>query len=160
MILVGDDPARIRSEATFEKLCGVCPIPASSRKTHCFRLNRGGNRRADPAPFRVAVVIMRSHAPTLAYVKKRTHDGKSKSEIIRFISVTSFGKSTASSVFRKRLKSRRDEYRSFNAGVETFFKTIEAEFSGCGHGKHGGKLRWQSSNTSKTSIIRVCAIQH
>ena len=43
LILVGDDPTRIRSEAAFAKLCGVCPIPASSGKTHRFRLNRGGN---------------------------------------------------------------------------------------------------------------------
>ena len=26
LILVGDDPTRIRSEAAFAKLCGVCPI--------------------------------------------------------------------------------------------------------------------------------------
>ena len=49
LILVGDDPTRIRSEAAFAKLCGVCPIPASSRKTHRFRLNRGGNRQAKAA---------------------------------------------------------------------------------------------------------------
>ncbi|WP_260001511.1 transposase [Leisingera caerulea] len=30
LILVGDDPTRIRSEAAFAKLCGVCPIPAPS----------------------------------------------------------------------------------------------------------------------------------
>lgn len=83
LILVGDDPTRIRSEAAFAKLCGVCPIPASSGKTHRFRLNRGGNRQANAALYRVAIVRMRSHAPTLAYVKKRTKDGKSKSEIIR-----------------------------------------------------------------------------
>lgn len=83
LILVGDDPTRIRSEAAFAKLCGVCPIPASSGKTHRFRLNRGGNRQANAALYRVAIVRMRNHEPTLAYVKKRTKDGKSKSEIIR-----------------------------------------------------------------------------
>ncbi|KEJ87715.1 hypothetical protein DSW25_08915 [Sulfitobacter donghicola DSW-25 = KCTC 12864 = JCM 14565] len=83
LILVGDDPTRIRSEAAFAKLCGVCPIPASSGKTHRFRLNRGGNRQANAALYRVAIVRMRSHELTLAYVKKRTKDGKSKSEIIR-----------------------------------------------------------------------------
>ena len=83
LILVGDDPTRIHSEAAFAKLCGVCPIPASSGKTHRFRLNRGGNRQANAALYRVAIVRMRSHEPTLAYVKKRTKDGKSKSEIIR-----------------------------------------------------------------------------
>ncbi|MCV9910510.1 IS110 family transposase [Brucella sp. HL-2] len=83
LILVGDDPTRIRSESALAKLCGVCPIPASSGKTNRFRLNRGGNRQANAALYRVAIIRMRSHEPTLAYVKKRTNDGKSKSEIIR-----------------------------------------------------------------------------
>ncbi|MBL4906500.1 MAG: IS110 family transposase [Sneathiella sp.] len=83
LMLVGDNPSRIRSEAALAKLCGVCPIPASSGKTHRFRLNRGGNRQANAALYRVAIVRMRSHEPTLAYVRKRTKDGKSKSEIIR-----------------------------------------------------------------------------
>src|SRR5918994_2082785 len=30
LVLAGDDPERIRSEAAFAKPCGVCPIPASS----------------------------------------------------------------------------------------------------------------------------------
>ncbi|MEP5762749.1 MAG: transposase [Litoreibacter sp.] len=44
LIIVGDDATRIRSQAAFAKLCGVCPISASSSKTHRFRLNRGDNR--------------------------------------------------------------------------------------------------------------------
>src|SRR3546814_15023644 len=83
LILVGDEPARIRSEAALAKLCGVCPIPATSGKTNRFRLNRGGNRQANAALYRVAIVRMRNHQPTLAYVSKRTKEGKSKSEIIR-----------------------------------------------------------------------------
>jgi transposase len=46
LILVGDNPERIRSEAAFAKLCGACPIPASSGETNRHRLNRGGNRQA------------------------------------------------------------------------------------------------------------------
>lgn len=38
LILVGDNPQRIRSEAALAKLCGVCPIPASSGKTTRMRL--------------------------------------------------------------------------------------------------------------------------
>lgn len=83
LILVGDDPTRIRSEAALSKIRGVCPIPASSGKTNRFRLNRGGNRQANAALYRVAIVRMRSHEPKLAYIRKRTKDGKSKSEIIR-----------------------------------------------------------------------------
>jgi transposase len=33
LLLVSDNPDRIRSEAAFAKLCGACPIPASSGKT-------------------------------------------------------------------------------------------------------------------------------
>jgi transposase len=49
LLLVGDNPDRIRSEAAFAKLCGACPIPASSGKTTRHRLNRGGNRQANAA---------------------------------------------------------------------------------------------------------------
>lgn len=83
LILVGDDPTRIRSEAALAKLCGVCPIPASSGKTNRFRLNRGGNRQANAALYRVAIVRMRNHPSTLAYVSKRKMEGKSNREIIR-----------------------------------------------------------------------------
>ncbi|WP_317451972.1 transposase [Microbacterium sp. NIBRBAC000506063] len=30
LIVAGDNPERIRSEAAFARLCGVAPIPASS----------------------------------------------------------------------------------------------------------------------------------
>ncbi len=78
-----DDPGRIRSEAAFAKLCGACPIPASSGKTSRHRLNRGGHRQANAALHRVVVVRMRAHRPTLDYVRRRTAEGKSKPEIIR-----------------------------------------------------------------------------
>jgi transposase len=83
LMLVGDNPERIRSEAAFAKLCGACPIPASSGKTNRHRLNRGGDRRANAALHRVVVVRMRRHRPTLDYVRRRTAEGKSKREIIR-----------------------------------------------------------------------------
>ena len=75
LILVGDDPTRIRSEAALAKLCGMCPIPASSGKTNRFRLNRRGNRQANAALYRVAIVRMRNHPPTVAYVSKRKKEG-------------------------------------------------------------------------------------
>jgi transposase len=83
LLLVGDNRERIRSEAAMAKLCGVCPIPASSGKTSRHRLNRGGNRQANAALYRVVIVRMRAHQPTLDYVKRRTAEGKSKPEIIR-----------------------------------------------------------------------------
>ncbi|HYN51830.1 MAG TPA: IS110 family transposase [Thermoleophilaceae bacterium] len=83
LVVLGDNPERIRSEAAFAKLCGVCPIPASSGKTIRHRLNRGGNRRANAALYRVAIVRMRWHQPTIDYVQRRTAEGKSTREIRR-----------------------------------------------------------------------------
>lgn len=83
LITFGDNAHRVHSEAAFAKMCGVCPIPASSGKTVRHRLNRGGNRQANAALFRVVIVRMRWHEPTRAYVTRRTAQGRSKREIIR-----------------------------------------------------------------------------
>jgi transposase len=83
LVLVGDNPERIRSEAASAKLCGACPIPASSGKTSRHRLNRGGHRQANAALHRVVVVRMRTHQPTVDYARRRAAEGKSKREIIR-----------------------------------------------------------------------------
>lgn len=85
LILVGDNPQRIRSEAALAKLCGVCPIPASSGKTVRMRLNRGGNRQANAALYRVAIVRMRDHAETRLYAARRMAEGKTRREIVRCI---------------------------------------------------------------------------
>jgi transposase len=45
LIVVGDNPERIRSEATLAKLAGISPIPASSWMTSGrHRINHGGHR--------------------------------------------------------------------------------------------------------------------
>lgn len=49
MIVAGDNRTRLRSEAAFAKLCGACPIPASSGVTNHHRLFRGGHRQANAA---------------------------------------------------------------------------------------------------------------
>jgi transposase len=46
LIVAGDNPQRLRSEASFASLCGVSPVQASSGKVVRHRLNRGGNREA------------------------------------------------------------------------------------------------------------------
>ncbi len=84
LILFGDNPDRIRSEAAFAKLWGACPIPASSGvTTGRHRLNRGGHRHANAALYRAVIVRMRYHQPTLDYVARRTADGRTRREIIR-----------------------------------------------------------------------------
>ena len=80
----GDNTNRVRSEAAFAKLCGVCPIPAGSGKTSGrHRLNRGGNRKANAALYRVVIVRMRWHPPTIAYVERRTTQDLTNRDIIR-----------------------------------------------------------------------------
>jgi transposase len=83
LLLVGDNPERIRSEGALAKLCGACPIPASSGRTSRHRLNRGGNRQANAALHRIVVTRMRLHQPTKDYVARRTKDGKTTKEIMR-----------------------------------------------------------------------------
>jgi transposase len=63
LVAAGDNPLRLRSEAAFSMLCGASPIPASSGKTVRHRLNRGGNRQANTALYRIVVVRLRWHQP-------------------------------------------------------------------------------------------------
>lgn len=84
LITAGDNNDRVRSEAAFAKICGVAPIPTGSGKTNGrHRLNKGGNRQANAALYRAVIVRMRWHAPTIAYVERRTAEGLSKKDIIR-----------------------------------------------------------------------------
>jgi transposase len=83
LVAAGDNPERLRSEAAFSMLCGASPIPASSGKTVRHRLNRGGNRQANAALYRIVVVRLRWHQPTRDYLVRRTKEGLSKREIIR-----------------------------------------------------------------------------
>ena len=83
LVAAGDNPGRLRSEAAFSMLCGASPIQASSGKTVRHRLNRGGNRQANTALYRIVVVRLRWHPPTRAYLARRTRQGLSKREIIR-----------------------------------------------------------------------------
>ncbi len=84
LITAGDNPHRLRSEAAFAMLCGAAPLPASSGKTNRrHRLNRGGDRQANNALWRIALCRMKDHGPTRDYVSRRTAEGLSKPEIIR-----------------------------------------------------------------------------
>ena len=83
LIAAGDNPQRLRSEGAFAALCGVSPLPASSGKTHRHRLNRGGNRQANAALHRIAVVRLRWHEQTQAYAARRIGEGLSKADILR-----------------------------------------------------------------------------
>ena len=83
LIVAGDNPERLSSEASFASLCGASPIEASSGKVVRHRLNRGGDREANRALHLICVVRMAPDQRTREYVSRRTSEGKSKREIMR-----------------------------------------------------------------------------
>jgi len=83
LVAAGDNPHRLRSEAAFSMLCGASPVEASSGQTKRHRLNRGGDRQANAALYRIVLVRMRWDPRTQDYVARRTTEGKTKKEIIR-----------------------------------------------------------------------------
>ena len=85
LVAAGDNPQRLRNEAAWAHLCGVSPIQASSGKTTRHRLNRGGDRQANNALWRIALTRMSSDPRTRAYVERRTAEGKTKREIMRIL---------------------------------------------------------------------------
>ncbi len=83
LVVAGDNPERMKSERSFAALCGSSPVQASSGQTVRHRLNRGGNRKANNALWRIATTRMQNDARTQAYVAKREAEGKNRKEIIR-----------------------------------------------------------------------------
>lgn len=84
LVAPGDNPERLRLEASFASLCGAAPIPASSGRTTRHRLNRGGDRIANNALcWRIVMVRLASDKSTQNYMARRTQEGRSKREIIR-----------------------------------------------------------------------------
>ena len=57
----GDNPDRLRAEKSFAALTDSSPIPVNCGKVQGrFRLNRGGDRRANAALWRIAIVRLAS----------------------------------------------------------------------------------------------------
>ena len=84
LIVVGDNPERIHSEAAFAKFAGISPVPTGSGMTSGkHRINHGGHRQLNAAIYRTVIVRMQHHEPTKAYIARRTTEGKSKRDIIR-----------------------------------------------------------------------------
>jgi len=83
LVTAGNNPERLRSEAAFAMLCGAAPLPASSGRTDRHRLNRGGDRQANAALYRIVLTRLRHDPRTRAYAERRTEDGLNKKEIIR-----------------------------------------------------------------------------
>jgi transposase len=83
LVTAGENHDRLTNEARFAMLCGTAPIPASSGKTTRHRLNRGGDRQANAALYRVVLCRLRWDPRTRDYMQRRTKEGMSKKEIIR-----------------------------------------------------------------------------
>lgn len=84
LVTAGDNPERLTSEGSWAHLCGVTPLPANSGKvTTKFRLNRGGDRQANAALYRIVLTRMSSHPETRASVARRRTEGLSTPEIMR-----------------------------------------------------------------------------
>ena len=83
LVAAGDNPERLATEQSFAALCGASPVQASSGNTRRHRLNRGGDREANSALWRIVLVRMKTHPPTRAYVTRRTAEGISKRDIMR-----------------------------------------------------------------------------
>jgi transposase len=85
LVTAGDNPDRLHNEASFAALCGVSPIEASSGKTRRRRLNRGGDRRANAALYRIALTRARNDQHTRDYLDRRTAQSRTRREAIRCI---------------------------------------------------------------------------
>ncbi len=84
LVAAGDNPDRLHSERSWAHLCGACPIPAGSGKTSGkHRLNRGGDRQANAAFYRIVLTRMSRDPKTKAYVARRRDEGKNTAEIMR-----------------------------------------------------------------------------
>ena len=85
LVAAGDNAHRLKNEAAFARLCGVAPLEASSGKVVRHRLNRGGNRQANHALYRIILSRLSSDPETKRYVQRRTQEGKSIAEIVRVL---------------------------------------------------------------------------
>jgi transposase len=83
LVAAGDNPGRLRNEATFAHLCGVAPVDASSGKHERHRLNRGGDRQANSALWHIVITRMVCDPRTRDYIDRRTKEGLTKKEAFR-----------------------------------------------------------------------------
>jgi transposase len=74
---------RYSSDAKLARAAGLAPIPVSSGRTNRHRLDRGGNRQINTAIHRIALTRARIDPQTIAFIERKTSEGKTKREAIR-----------------------------------------------------------------------------
>lgn len=74
LVAAGDNPERLRHEATFAHLCGASPIDASNGKHQRHRLNRGGDRQANSVLWRIVITRIVYDPRTSDYIDRRTKE--------------------------------------------------------------------------------------
>lgn len=85
LVTAGQNAHRLHSEAALAALTGVSPVPASSGKTNRHRLNRGGDRQANNAIWRIAMTRMAHDATTKQTIERHLARGKTKKEAVRIL---------------------------------------------------------------------------
>jgi transposase len=83
ILLAWSHQGRLHSEAAFARLAGAAPVPASSGKKTRYRLDRGGDRQLNRALHTIILNRRKNHPPTIDYLSRRQHDGKTSREAIR-----------------------------------------------------------------------------
>lgn len=83
LIAFARDVRRFQSKHQFAAATGTSPVPASSGRTKRHRLNRGGDRTANNALWRIAFTQARMHPEARAYLERRIAEGKTRREAIR-----------------------------------------------------------------------------
>jgi transposase len=74
---------RFAGESAFAHHAGAAPIPASSGRVIRHRLDRGGDRALNRALHTIVLSRRKHHPATIAYVQRRTSEGKTVRDTIR-----------------------------------------------------------------------------
>lgn len=83
LVTAGDNPDRLRSPAAFAHLCGAAPIPVASGRSSTYRLNRGGDRAANAALYRIVLVRLRWDPTSRDFIDRKISEGKTRRGAIR-----------------------------------------------------------------------------
>jgi hypothetical protein len=94
LVTAGDSPQRLRSEASFARLRCWSPLAASSDKTVRHRLDRGGDRQANNALWRIVMVRLAWEPRTRADAAKSTKQNRPTTETIRCLKRFAASRST------------------------------------------------------------------